>query len=211
MKARKAKPAKPKASQKPTFFARPADFRKWLEANHERESELLVGLHKRDSGRSSISWPESVAEVLCFGWIDGVRRSIDEHSYSIRFTPRKPTSIWSTVNLKKMQELIADGLVHPAGMRAFERRSAEKSEIYAYENRQSAVLDGDLEKEFKRNRAAWKFFEQCPPWYRRTAIWRIISAKRPETRAKRLAELIDCCAAGKSIPTLRLSRGAEQR
>jgi uncharacterized protein YdeI (YjbR/CyaY-like superfamily) len=135
----------------------------------------------------------------------------DEQSYSIRFTPRKPTSIWSSVNLKKMDELIAAGAVHPAGLRAFERRSAEKSAIYAYENRHSAVLDPGAEKEFKRNRSAWKFFESCPPWYRRTAIWRIISAKRPETRAKRLRELIDCCAAGKSIHTLSLSRAAEKR
>ena len=102
MKTPKAKSAKLKAPQKPRFFARPSDFRKWLAANHELETELLVGLHKKDSGRASITWPESVAEVLCFGWIDGVRRSIDGHSYSIRFTPRKPASIWSTVNLKKI-------------------------------------------------------------------------------------------------------------
>lgn len=211
MRTPKTTAAKPKAQRKPTFFAGPAYFRRWLEENHERETELLVGLHKKGSGRASITWPESVAEVLCFGWIDGVRRRIDEHSYSIRFTPRKPSSIWSTVNLRKMQELIAEGLVRPAGMRAFERRSAEKSEIYAYENRHASVLDADGQKDFKRNRAAWSFFETCPPWYRRTAIWRIVSAKRPETRAKRLAELIACCAAGKSLPTLPLSRSDERR
>ncbi len=199
----------PKNAAKPTFFARPADFRKWLEANHESETELLVGLHKRDSGRVSMTWPESVSEALCFGWIDGVRRRIDDDSYSIRFTPRKSSSIWSTVNSKKMQELIAEERVHPAGLRAFGRRSAEKSDVYAYENRSSAVLDAALEKEFRRNRAAWKFFETCPPWYKRTAIWRVISAKRPDTRARRLAELIECCAAKKGIPTLRLARGAE--
>jgi uncharacterized protein YdeI (YjbR/CyaY-like superfamily) len=191
---------------KPAFFKRPADYRTWLEANHESESELLVGFHKRDSGRESMSWPESVAEALCFGWIDGVRRRVDDESYTIRFTPRKSSSIWSTVNTKKMRELIAEGLVRPAGMRAFERRSEKKSSIYAYENRSTAVLDADSERELKRHKAAWKFFEACPPWYKRTAIWRIISAKRPETRAKRLAELITCCAEGRSLPTLSLSR-----
>ena len=214
MKERKPKSPKRELSSKPIaprFFRRPADFREWLLANHKTASELLVGLHKRDSGHQSITWPESVAEALCFGWIDGVRNSIDETSYTIRFTPRKSSSIWSSVNSKKMEELIADGLVHPAGMRAFERRSAEKSAIYAYENRSSAVLDAASEREFKRHRGAWKFFESCPPWYRRTTIWRIISAKRPETRAKRLAELIACCAEGKSIPTLRLSRSADDR
>lgn len=195
----------------PRFFRRPAEFRKWLLANHDKKSELLVGLHKRDSGHESITWPESVAEALCFGWIDGVRNSIDDWSYSIRFTPRKASSIWSSVNSKKMEELIAAGLVHPAGMRAFEQRRETKSAIYAYENRSSAVLDTESERKFRRHRGAWRFFESCPPWYRRTTIWRVVSAKRPETRAKRLAELIACCAEGKSIPTLRLSRSLERR
>jgi uncharacterized protein YdeI (YjbR/CyaY-like superfamily) len=190
----------------PMFFSRPALFRKWLEKHHETERELLVGFHKRDSGRESMTWPESVAEALCFGWIDGIRRRLDDDSYTIRFTPRKPSSIWSTVNTNTMQELIAHKRVHPAGMRAFERRSETKSAIYAYENRHSAVLDPASEREFKRNKAAWKFFEQCPPWYRRTTIWRVISAKRPETRAKRLAELITCCAENRALPSLTLSR-----
>ncbi len=208
MTAKKSKATKGgavKKPPKPAYFARPADFHAWLLENHESETELLVGFHKKDSRRASISWPESVAEALRFGWIDGVRRRVDENSYSIRFTPRKASSIWSTVNTKKMSELVADGLVHPAGLRAFQRRSAARSDIYAYENQESAVLDAESERRFRRNRAAWKFFEGCPPWYRRTAIWRIISAKRPETRARRLAELIDCCAAATSIPTLRLS------
>jgi len=206
--SRRGSGAKPPA---PRFFRRPADFRKWLLANHDKQSELLVGLHKRDSGHESITWPESVAEALCFGWIDGVRNSIDDSSYSIRFTPRKASSIWSSVNSRKMEELIAAGLVHPAGLRAFEQRSEKKSAIYAYENRSSAVLDPASEREFRQQRGAWKFFESCPPWYRRTAIWRVVSAKRPETRAKRLAELIACCAEGKSLPTLRLSRSLERR
>ncbi len=192
----------------PRFFRSAPAFRSWLAANHESKTELLVGFHKRDSGRDSMTWPESVAEALCVGWIDGVRRRIDDDSYSIRFTPRKQSSIWSAVNAKKMQELLVAGLVSPAGIRAFERRSAKKSSIYAYENRESAVLDAESEAEFKRHRAAWSFFESCPSWYRRTATWRIVSAKRPDTRAKRLAELIACCAVRRSIPTLTLSRTA---
>jgi len=208
-KPKSPKPKSPLKPTKPAYFPRPADFRKWLVANHETATELLVGLHKLDSGRPSITWPESVTEALCFGWIDGVRRSVDAHSYTIRFTPRKSSGIWSSVNTKKMQDLIANGLVYPAGMRAFEQRSEGRSAIYAYENRNAAVFDAQSEREFRKHRAAWTFFESCPPWYKRTAIWRIISAKRPETRAKRLAELIDCCARGKSIPTLRLSGGIE--
>jgi len=205
--AKSARPKSPPKATKPAYFPRPADFREWLAANHETATELLVGLHKLGSGRPSITWPESVAEALCFGWIDGVRRSVDEHSYTIRFTPRKASGIWSTVNTKKMQELIASRLVYPAGTRAFEQRSDERSAVYAYENRNAAVLDALSERVFRKNRAAWKFFESCPPWYKRTTIWRIISAKRPVTRAKRLAELIDCCARRTSIPTLRLARG----
>ncbi|MEP7066253.1 MAG: YdeI/OmpD-associated family protein [Gemmatimonadota bacterium] len=190
----------------PVFFATPALFRAWLERNHEAHSELLVGFYKRDSGRESMTWPESVNEALCFGWIDGVRRRIDDESYSIRFTPRKAVSIWSTVNINKIRELIAANRVHPAGLRALERRSIGKSSVYSYENKDTAVFDAEMEREFKRNRKAWKFFEQCPPWYRRTATWRVVSAKRPETRAKRLAELIACCEAGRAIPSLTLSR-----
>ena len=191
---------------KPVFFANPALFRTWLEANHEKETELLVGFYKRDSGRESMTWPESVAEALCFGWIDGVRRRLDDERYTIRFTPRKPSSIWSTVNTNKMRELIDAKRVQPAGMRAFERRSEEKSSIYSYENRHLAVFDPESERELKRHKKAWKFFEQCPPWYKRTATWRVVSAKRPETRAKRLAELITCCDEGRAIPSLVLSR-----
>jgi uncharacterized protein YdeI (YjbR/CyaY-like superfamily) len=147
-----------------------------------------------------------VGEALCFGWIDGVRRRMDDYSYTIRFTPRKPSSIWSAVNIAKMRELIAAKRVHPAGMRAFERRKDDKSSVYSYENRHAAVLDADSLREFKRHRKAWTFFEQCPPWYKRTTSWRIISARRPETRAKRLAELIACCEEGRAIPSLALSR-----
>jgi uncharacterized protein YdeI (YjbR/CyaY-like superfamily) len=202
---------KSRSAPKPVFFARPALFRKWLESNHETQSELLVGFYKRDSGHESMTWPESVAEALCFGWIDGVRRRLDDLSYAIRFTPRKAASIWSTVNTNTMRQLIAAKRAHSAGMRAFERRREAKSSVYAYENRHTSVFDGDSECTFKRHKGAWKFFEQCPPWYRRTTTWRVISAKRPETRAKRLAELIACCAERRAIPSLVLSRDPLQK
>jgi uncharacterized protein YdeI (YjbR/CyaY-like superfamily) len=194
-----------------TFFPRAADFREWLEANHETAAELLVGFYKRGSDQESVTWPESVAEALCFGWIDGIRRRVDEERYTIRFTPRKAGSIWSAVNIGTMTRLIDEGLVHPAGMRAFERRSADKSAIYAYENRQTAVMDAGAEREFRRHRAAWKYFQSRPPWYRQTAIWRVISAKREETRAKRLAELIACSGEGRPIPSLARTTDTSKR
>ena len=184
---------------KPTFFATPEAFRRWLEKHHETERELLVGFYKTGSGRPSITWPQSVDEALSFGWIDGVRRRIDDESYSIRFTPRKPTSIWSAVNIKRMGELIAEGRVRPAGLAAFARRSAKKSAIYAYEQREAAALDPAFEKELRRDKAAWKNFQAEAPWYRRTTTYWVMSAKREETRRKRLAELIEASAAGRRI------------
>ena len=187
---------------KPTFFAKPAAFRAWLEKNHEKEHELLVGFYKKDSGKPSITWPESVVEALCFGWIDGVRRRIDDESYSIRFTPRKAKSTWSSVNLATMKKLIADGLVKPAGLAAFERRTENNSEIYAYEQRHTVELDSESERILRRNATAWKNFQGMPAWYRRNAIWRIMSAKRPETKSGRLATLIDYCAVNTTAPRL---------
>ncbi len=186
----------------PLFFARPELFRGWLEKHHDTESELLVGFYKRNSGRESMTWPESVAVALCYGWIDGVRHSLGDESYTIRFTPRKASSTWSTVNINTMRQLIAAKRVHPAGLRAFERRREEKSSVYSYENRHAAVFDADSLRQFRRNKAAWNYFDRCPAWYKSTATWRVISAKRPETRAKRLAELIACSAEGRSIPSL---------
>jgi uncharacterized protein YdeI (YjbR/CyaY-like superfamily) len=183
----------------PKFFATPEAFRTWLAKNHERETELLVGFYKRDSGRPSITWPESVDEALCFGWIDGIRRSIDEISYTIRFTPRKSTSTWSAVNVKRMAVLIAEGRVSPAGMAAFEKRTADRTGIYAYENRGKAKLDPEFERLFKRNKKAWAYFEAETPSYRALMIFRIMSAKRDETRRSRLAGLIDDCAHGRRM------------
>ena len=175
---------------KPTFFETPAAFREWLEKYHATESELLVGFYKKASGRPSITWPESVDEALSFGWIDGVRKRIDDESYSIRFTPRKRGSIWSAINIRRAEALKKLGLMRPAGLHAFEQRTNDKSAIYAYENAPRTLNAGE-EKQFRKNRQAWKYFTGQPSGYRRLAIYWITSAKKAETRARRLALLID--------------------
>jgi uncharacterized protein YdeI (YjbR/CyaY-like superfamily) len=186
----------------PTFFAAPGDFRAWLERHHDSAGELLVGFHKRGSGRPSMTWPESVDQALCFGWIDGVRRRIDDTSYTIRFTPRKPRSTWSAVNVKRMKELIGQGLVAPAGLAAFERRSDDRTAIYSYEQRRNAKLEPEQEQRLQADERARAFFESQPPSYRRAAIHWVTSAKKPETRERRLTQLIECSAAGKPVPPL---------
>jgi uncharacterized protein YdeI (YjbR/CyaY-like superfamily) len=196
-------PATTKASAKlsakgPAFFATPAKFRAWLAKNHAQATELLVGFYKRDSGKPSITWPESVDEALCFGWIDGVRRSIDAESYSIRFSPRKATSVWSAVNIKRVAVLTEEGRMTSAGLAAFEKRRENRSGVYAYEQR-SAELPEEYAKALAKNAAARKFFEAQPPSYRKTMMWWIVSAKREETRQTRLAKLIAECAAGRRM------------
>src|SRR3954454_621487 len=186
---------------KPRFFGTPADWHAWLERNGEVEKEVLVGFYKRDSGKPSITWPESVDVALCFGWIDGVRRTIDASSYSIRFTPRRPRSFWSSVNMKRAKELMASGLMQSAGIRAFESRQGERSGVYSFEQKEIA-FEKDQEREFKKEKAAWRFFQSQAPWYRRTATWWVISAKREETKAKRLKTLIADSAAGRTIGPL---------
>jgi uncharacterized protein YdeI (YjbR/CyaY-like superfamily) len=186
----------------PTFFATPAAWRAWLARHHATAAELWVGFYKRGSGRPSITWPESVDQALCYGWIDGVRRSLGPESYAIRFTPRRPGSTWSKVNLQRVGELEALGLMQPAGQAAHAARTAAKSGIYAYEQRDQARLTPEQEREFKRNRKAWAYFQAEAPWYRRTATYWVISAKRAETRAKRLATLIADLAAGRRIGQL---------
>lgn len=178
-------------SAKPVFFTGAAEWRAWLEAHHETETELSVGFYKKHTGTPSMTWPESVDEALCFGWIDGVRHGIDAERYRIRFTPRKAKSNWSAVNLKRMPELIAEGRAAPAGVRAYEARTAARSGIYAYENRKDAVLPAAYEKRFKANRSAYRNFLARPAGYRALAIWRVISAKQEATREKRLAALIE--------------------
>jgi uncharacterized protein YdeI (YjbR/CyaY-like superfamily) len=192
----------------PTFFATPDDFRAWLQEHHETETELLVGFHKKGSGRPSITWPESVDQALCFGWIDGVRRRIDDECYSIRFTPRKARSTWSAINVKRVGELTAEGLMRPAGVAAFERRSDDKTAIYAYEQRKTARLDKEQERRFKADADAWAWFQAQPAGYRRTATYWVISAKKAETRQRRLERLIADSGAGRPIPSLTPRRGS---
>jgi uncharacterized protein YdeI (YjbR/CyaY-like superfamily) len=176
---------------KPTFFPTPADFREWLEAHHDKFKELIAGFHKTGSGKPSITWPESVQVALCFGWIDGVRKSLNETSYTIRFTPRRPTSTWSAININFVQELTKKGLMHPAGLKAFAARNAKKSGIYAYEQRKTARFTRAQAKQFRANKAAWEFFRSQAPWYQRVCTYRVISAMREETKVKRLSELIE--------------------
>ncbi len=186
---------------KPTFFANQSELRKWFEKNHDKEQELWVGYYKTVSGKPGITWPQSVDEALCFGWIDGVRKSIDENSYVIRFTHRKPKSIWSAINIKKVEELTKRGLMHPAGIEAFNKRNEEKSRIYSFEQK-NIQLDKKYENQFKQNKKAWQFFQSQPPSYQRPAMWWVMSAKQETTKQKRLDELIKDSEAGQRISRL---------
>ena len=176
---------------RPVFFESPQSFRVWLENHHETQKELWVGLHKKSSRRTSITWPEAVDAALCFGWIDGVRKSLGPHSYVIRFTQRKSRSVWSAVNIRRVAELQAAGLMQPAGRKAFESRSESRSAIYSYERKKAAELPAAFEQKFRARKQAWAFFQQQPPSYRRTCIHWIINAKKEETRLKRLVTLIE--------------------
>jgi uncharacterized protein YdeI (YjbR/CyaY-like superfamily) len=179
----------------PTFFAKQSDFRKWLEKNHEKETELLVGFYKVDSGKPSMTWTQSVDEALCFGWIDGVRKSIDNHSYQIRFTRRKATSIWSAVNIQKIEALTEQGLMHPAGLASFQKRQENKSKIYSHEIG-DVKFSADFEKQFKENKKAWEYFQSLAPSYKKPSINWVMSAKQEATKIKRLVELIADSEAG---------------
>ena len=178
---------------KPRFFKTPSAFRKWLAAHHAKSKELWVGFYKKNSGKPSIDWPQSVEEALCFGWIDGIRQRIDEVSYQIRFTPRKPSSIWSAVNIKIAQRLVKQKLMQPAGLKAFAARKEYRSGIYSYEQRSAELVEPYLGK-LQRNQAAWEFFQAQPPSYRKMMNWFIVSAKLEETRLKRLDRLIEASA-----------------
>ncbi|HEV3310840.1 MAG TPA: YdeI/OmpD-associated family protein [Chloroflexota bacterium] len=173
----------------PFFFATKMEFESWLEANHASEPELLVGFKRKATGLPTMTWKESVDAALCFGWIDGVRRGVDDESYSIRFTPRRKRSIWSRVNIARVQALMAEGRMRPAGQLAFEERDASRAEKYSYE-REQASLSPAQESAFRREPNAWEFFERQAPSYRKAAIWWVVSARQEETRAKRLAKLI---------------------
>lgn len=184
------------------FFDDGEAFRVWLAEHHDTAAELWVGFHKKASGNGGISWPEAVDEALCQGWIDGVTKRIDDLSYKIRFTPRRSQSIWSAVNLKRVPELIAEGRMREPGLRAYERRRPARSEIYAHEQAEIEFPD-DMERRFRANAEAWAFFETQAPWYQRAATWSVISAKREETRERRLATLIEESARGRWISSLR--------
>ncbi len=188
---------------KPRFFATPVDFRPWLQEHHARAAELLVGFHKAKTGKPSLTWPQSVDEALCFGWIDGVRTSLGETSYTIRFTPRKPTSHWSAVNLKRVKELVAAKRMRPAGLRAYEKRSEGTSGRYSYEQRHTIELPAAALAKLRARAKAWKYFEAQPASYRTAAKHWVMSAKKQETRDKRLAILVDSSAAARPIPPMR--------
>ena len=183
----------------PIFFETPAELRAWLEEHHETESELFVGAYRKATGKPSVTWPQIVDEALCFGWIDGIRRGIDDESWSIRLTPRKPRSHWSSVNIARVAELEKEGRMTPAGIAAFERRTEARSGMYSYEQRAAAKFTPEQQREFEANAAARAFFDEQPPGYRRSATYWVVSAKREETRAKRLATLIEDSAAGRRV------------
>ena len=190
-----------KAEAKINFFKTPSAFRKWLEKNHEIKKELVVGFYKRGTGKPSITWPESVDEALCFGWIDGIRKRVDDECYTIRFTPRKPRSIWSTININRVKDLASLGKMSRAGLKAFEKRDEKKSGIYSYE-RATSQLSPDFLKKFRANKEAWKYFHTTPPWYQRTATHWVTSAKKEETRSSRLERLIESSSKGEFIAPL---------
>ena len=181
------------------FFETPADLRRWFEANHETAAELWLGYHRKRTGRPSVTWQEVVDVELCFGWIDSVRYPMGDDRSAQRITPRRKRSVWSAVNIKRFHALEQQGLVHPAGRAAFEARDEERSRIYAYENR-SRGLDQQHEVEFRRHNSAWTFFESQAPWYRRTAAYWVMSAKRVETRDRRLKTLIESSKNGERLP-----------
>ena len=181
------------------FFKSPLEWRQWLKGHHANTQELLVGFYKKTSGKPSITWPEALDEALSFGWIDGVRKSLDADSYTIRFTPRKPRSIWSVVNIKRAKELIKKRLMRPAGLNAFQERVKEKSGLYSFEQKKKPKLDELYEKKLRVNKKAWTFFQTQAPSYQRKASWWVMSAKKEETRLKRLATLIEDSQHGRRL------------
>jgi uncharacterized protein YdeI (YjbR/CyaY-like superfamily) len=187
------------ADDPPTFFGTAAQFRVWLRKNAGKSSVLIVGFYKVGSGEPSLTWPESVDEALCFAWIDGVRKRVDDKAYQIRFTPRKPGSIWSRVNIARAEALIAAGRMQPAGLAAFQRRLEHKSGVYAYEQRGSQQLAPVEATAFRKHRRAWSYFETVAPSYRKVMLHWVVSAKQPATRARRLAKLIEGCAKGERL------------
>lgn len=187
---------------KPKFFSTPKDFRDWLDANHATAKELLVGFHKKSTGTPSITWPESVDEALCVGWIDGVRRSLGDDAYTIRFTPRTRTSHWSAVNVARVTELEKLGRMRAGGLAAFARRTPERTAKASHERTVPAALTPAEAKRLRANRRAAAFFDAQAPSYRRSALHWVVTAKRAETRARRVEQLIEDSAAGRTLKHL---------
>ena len=186
-------------------FKDSAAFRRWLERNHGRATEIWVGFYRKASGRGGLTYREALDQALCFGWIDGIRKKVDEASYTQRFTPRTARSVWSQVNIRRVGELTKLGLMAPSGTKVFEARDPARSGIYSFENRPKK-LPPELERRFRNDRAAWEFFQAQPPGYRRIAIWFVMSAKRDETRLKRLAVLMDDSAHGRRLGIMQPAR-----
>jgi uncharacterized protein YdeI (YjbR/CyaY-like superfamily) len=184
---------------KPVFFATPAAFRAWLKKNHKTADELIVGFHRKDSGKPSITWPQAVDEALCFGWIDGIRRSHGPDSYTNRFTPRRPRSNWSAINIARVEELTKLKRMQPAGLAAFARRTEQKSRIYTYEQAGLPVFEKAFEKQFRANKVAWTFFQGQAPYYRKLMTRWVGSAKGEETRRRRLDKLMAACESGRRL------------
>jgi uncharacterized protein YdeI (YjbR/CyaY-like superfamily) len=187
----------------PIFFKSPQEFYDWLEEHHETESEVYVGMHKKHTGKRAMSWSEAVDQALCFGWIDGRANAIDEDSYMQRFTPRRPGSNWSKINIAKVAKLTEEGRMRPAGLRAFEARTGARSGQFSYEERHQARLTEEHERRLRADAAAWEYWQARPPGYRKEATFWVMSAKREETRERRLNQLIEDCASGQHIKPLR--------
>lgn len=183
------------------FFKSAAEFRQWLEANHTCVGELWVGFYKKDSGKGGITYTEALDEALCFGWIDGLKKRVDALSYTHRFTPRKPKSNWSRANIRRVEQLKSSGRMRPAGLKAFAARQPAKSGVYSFENAPRELGPAE-ERQFRADETAWSFFQRQPPGYRRIAMWWVASAKRQETRARRLAQLIEDSHAQRRIRQL---------
>ena len=182
---------------KPTFFPTPAAFRAWLKKHHQTADELWVGYYRKDSGKPTISWSESVDEALCFGWIDGVRKKVSDEAYTNRFTPRRPGSNWSAINIAKVSVLTSQKRMQAAGLAAFAKRTEAKSRLYSYEEKASGTFEPPLERLFKARKKAWAFFQQQAPYYRRLMSGWVNGAKQPETRRRRLDKLMAACESGR--------------
>lgn len=187
----------------PIFFPTPEEFRAWLEENHQTADEIMVGFYKKKAGKPSMTWAQSVDQALCFGWIDGKGRSLGDEAHTIRFTPRRPRSNWSAINIAKVAKLTEEGRMRPVGLAAFEKREEARSAVYSYEQRHLAALTEEHQAEFKADPGAWEWFQAAAPSYRKAAIFWVTSAKREETVAKRLRRLIDDSSAGLEVPPLR--------